>query len=223
MPEPTPFTESRLDWVKARWKEGCRITSVAGDEDPADDKDGWILVMTLDSGLNEQVIVGPGKWPWQTIADKMRGGFAVTGLTGDVFVRYLLVPLLAGLILPYFFLLTDKPFASLSMRLTLLAATSGVSFLIAIIPAFLLLKTRILKKKPSHVFFFLMESIEYDLVENPDLEGVAPDIKRFAEEGITVPHFSASSGQTIDAVHTTFSGVSVQLPEKVKWGIDFPA
>lgn len=38
MPEPTPFTESRLDWVKARWKEGYRITSVAGDEDPADDR-----------------------------------------------------------------------------------------------------------------------------------------------------------------------------------------
>lgn len=316
-------------------------------------------------------------------------------VSGYAFVLYFLIPLLAGLILPYFFSLTDQPFASLPMRLMVLIATGGASFLLVMIPAFLLLRTRILKKvyvfllfpvsvvalatqsimykefgseidarllglfqgnitalwtfarmeyhidwvigglmvlsvglgcwvlrserlrwrpslwsglglaslilaagsislafrpsieradlyhptklssaplyqvvsflgnyyilekssgyagilervdeiteedeyseitlrlgmepdefahrvierpswmkkQPSHVFFFLMESIEYDLVENPDLEGVAPYIKRFAEEGISVENFSASSGQTIDAVHTMCSGASSQ-------------
>ncbi|MCF7730259.1 MAG: sulfatase-like hydrolase/transferase [Akkermansiaceae bacterium] len=67
-----------------------------------------------------------------------------------------------------------------------------------------------LKKKPSHVFLFVMESIGYDVVENPDLADLAPYIRRFANEGLLTPNFSASSGCTIDAIQATVSGVATQ-------------
>lgn len=67
-----------------------------------------------------------------------------------------------------------------------------------------------LRKKPSHVFFHLMESIEYDLIDNPAHAAVAPAIRRYAEEGLSVPNFSASSGASIDAIHGLVAGVSAQ-------------
>lgn len=80
---PTPMTESRREWIDARWKEGSRITALAGDDDPAEEQDGWMVVMTQKTDLQEQSIVGPGEWPWQTIAEKLEEGFAVTSVTGS--------------------------------------------------------------------------------------------------------------------------------------------
>lgn len=67
-----------------------------------------------------------------------------------------------------------------------------------------------LRRTPSHVFLYLMESIEYDLVENPAHAEVAPHIRRFAREGVSVPNFSASSGASIDAIHGFVAGVATQ-------------
>jgi phosphoglycerol transferase MdoB-like AlkP superfamily enzyme len=67
-----------------------------------------------------------------------------------------------------------------------------------------------LKRKPSHVFFFVMESFGYDLLERPELENVAPNIRRFAKEGLLTPNFFASSGITIDAIHASISGAATQ-------------
>jgi hypothetical protein len=67
-----------------------------------------------------------------------------------------------------------------------------------------------LRKKPSHVFLFLMESIEHDLVENPVHADIVPYIRRYAEEGLVTPNFSCSSGVTVDAVHAMVGGVGAQ-------------
>lgn len=67
-----------------------------------------------------------------------------------------------------------------------------------------------IKKQPSHVFFFFMESIEQDLLENDDLADLAPYIRRFADEGLVPGNFSASSGATVDAIHAVVGGVCAQ-------------
>ncbi len=66
------------------------------------------------------------------------------------------------------------------------------------------------KKQPSHVFFFVMESIEFDLLKNDDLADLAPYIRRFADEGLMPPNFSASSGATVDAIHAAVGGICAQ-------------
>lgn len=63
-----------------------------------------------------------------------------------------------------------------------------------------------LKKKPSHVFLFLLESIEHRLIADPSLRALAPSINKYAEEGIAVPHFVAAGHCTIEAVHGICSG-----------------
>ncbi len=76
-----------------------------------------------------------------------------------------------------------------------------------------------LRRQPSHVFLFLMESMEYDLLKSPDLKGLAPGLVEFAREGLSVPNFHASSGATIDAMHAMISGAAIQrkypLPRKL--------
>ncbi len=80
--KPTPLTESRQEWIKSRWDEGLRITAVAGDDDPNDDKDGYLFVMTANSGIQEQVYSLPGPWPQQWINTNLAKGFRVTASAG---------------------------------------------------------------------------------------------------------------------------------------------
>jgi Sulfatase len=65
-----------------------------------------------------------------------------------------------------------------------------------------------LRKRPSHVFLFLMESMELELLKSPDMKGIAPGLERLAREGLIVTEFHASSGATIDAVHAMSSGAA---------------
>lgn len=65
-----------------------------------------------------------------------------------------------------------------------------------------------LRKQPSHVFLFLMESMELELLKSPDMKGIAPGLEAFAREGLMVTEFHASSGATIDAVHAMSSGAA---------------
>ncbi|MCB1231717.1 MAG: LTA synthase family protein [Verrucomicrobiae bacterium] len=71
-------------------------------------------------------------------------------------------------------------------------------------------RPRWLKKQPSHVFCFLLESFGYDLVDDPSLEVMAPRLNRFHWEGISIPYLASSSGATIDAVHSAMAGVTGQ-------------
>jgi hypothetical protein len=76
-----------------------------------------------------------------------------------------------------------------------------------------------LRKRPSHVFLFLMESMELELLKSPEMKGIAPGLEAFAREGLMVTDFHASSGATIDAVHAMSSGAvaigSYPVPRKL--------
>lgn len=65
-----------------------------------------------------------------------------------------------------------------------------------------------LKRKPSHVFMFLLESIEYRLMTDPTCGALVPHINRYAREGVSVPHFVSAGHCTIEAVHGLCSGCS---------------
>ena len=78
-------------------------------------------------------------------------------VSGYTFFLYCLLPLIAATFLPYWLSLTERPFASLPTRLVVLAATGGVSFLIALAPAFLLMRTRVLRR--IYVFLLLPVSM----------------------------------------------------------------
>lgn len=80
---PTPFTPQRQKWIQERWNEGYRITSVAGDDTPQDDKDGWLFVMTQDTEIEEQSFSVPGPWPAKWIADQSTNDFRVTSSAGS--------------------------------------------------------------------------------------------------------------------------------------------
>jgi len=79
---PTPLTEGRRNWILARWDEGFRITAVAGDDDPAKENDGWLFVMSKNSGLGEQAYAGPGPWPTQWVDSHLRNGYRITAIAG---------------------------------------------------------------------------------------------------------------------------------------------
>lgn len=68
-----------------------------------------------------------------------------------------------------------------------------------------------LKRKPAHVFCFLLESFEQDFIDLPEMESVAPHLRRFSREGIGIPRMISASGATIDAVHASMAGVTAQL------------
>ncbi len=67
-----------------------------------------------------------------------------------------------------------------------------------------------LKKKPSHVFCFVLESIQSELLEDPALRAASPYLNRFQDEGVSVPYFCASDRSTISAVHSSMAGVGPQ-------------
>lgn len=79
---PTPFTPERQKWVQDRWAEGYRITSIAGDDTPQDDQDGWLFVMTQGTSIQEQTFSIPGSWPEAWIKENADKGFRVTGSAG---------------------------------------------------------------------------------------------------------------------------------------------
>ncbi len=79
---PTPFTPERQKWVQDRWAEGYRITSIAGDDTPEDEQDGWLFVMTLGTTIQEQTFSVPGAWPEAWIKEQAAKGFRVTGSAG---------------------------------------------------------------------------------------------------------------------------------------------
>jgi len=65
-----------------------------------------------------------------------------------------------------------------------------------------------LKKKPAHIFMFLLESFGYGLLDEPDLVILTPNLNQFSKEGLSTPFFFAAGDSTISAVHSIHSGVS---------------
>jgi|GEM_PF-1107164 len=79
---PSPLNDSRRQWIAQRWNEGFRITAVAGDDDPGVEDDGWLFVMTKNSGLADQLFSGPSAWPAQWIAERQQEGYRITSTAG---------------------------------------------------------------------------------------------------------------------------------------------
>lgn len=79
---PGSFDEKRVDWIKARWDEGYRITSVAGTAGADKSLDSWVVVMSEKSGIGAQGYRGPGEWPTEWIKEKWDDGFAITSVSG---------------------------------------------------------------------------------------------------------------------------------------------
>lgn len=77
-----------------------------------------------------------------------------------------------------------------------------------------------LRKRPSHVFFFLMESFGYDVIGDAAMKGLAPNVARYAEEGISVPHFLPAGLITMDAVHSMCAGVTGMPQYPVPWVLE---
>jgi hypothetical protein len=75
------FDDKRKAWINARWKEGLRITSVAGENGPKE-KNSWVVVMSSNSGITEQTYAGPGLWPAKWIAERWKEGYFITSHTG---------------------------------------------------------------------------------------------------------------------------------------------
>lgn len=65
-----------------------------------------------------------------------------------------------------------------------------------------------LKKQPSHVFLFLMESMESKLIEDPTCKVLAPNLNAFARQGVYVPRFVSAGHSTIEAVHCISTGAA---------------
>lgn len=78
---PGPFNETRKEWIQARWKEGLRITAVAGEHGPKE-KNSWVIVMSQNSGMTDQVYSGPGAWPADWIKARWKEGYYITSHTG---------------------------------------------------------------------------------------------------------------------------------------------
>lgn len=79
---PGSFDEKRVDWIKARWDDGYRITSVAGTEGKDESNHSWVVVMSENSGITAQEYRGPGEWPTKWIEEKWNDGYAITSVTG---------------------------------------------------------------------------------------------------------------------------------------------
>lgn len=79
---PTPMTDSRREWIKKRWDEGYRITTIAGDDTPDNDDDGWLVIMSQNSGLTDQTFSGPGAWPTDWINERQKEGYRITSIAG---------------------------------------------------------------------------------------------------------------------------------------------
>lgn len=88
---PGSFDEKRKDWIKARWDDGYRITSVAGTEGAKDSQNSWVVVMSEKSRIGAQSYRGPGEWPVDWINEKWNEGHAITSITGHGNKNWLVV------------------------------------------------------------------------------------------------------------------------------------
>jgi len=79
---PGSFDEARVDWIKARWDEGYRMTSVVGTEGKDESNHSWVVVMSENSGITAQGYRGPGEWPTKWIEEKWNDGYAITSVSG---------------------------------------------------------------------------------------------------------------------------------------------
>lgn len=79
---PAAFGEERKEWIAGRMAEGYRITHLAGDE-TGEGKDGsWLVVMTQNSALGDQVYHGVGPWPEDWIEARHGEGYRITATAG---------------------------------------------------------------------------------------------------------------------------------------------
>lgn len=67
-----------------------------------------------------------------------------------------------------------------------------------------------LKRRPSHIFLFVMESKDAAFAFDPSLRSLTPRLQEFAETGISVAHFYAASSATVDAIQSGQAGVGRQ-------------
>lgn len=79
---PSGFNRERKQWIAERMAEGYRITDVAGDETEEGEEGSWVVVMTQDSGLGEQVHHGVGPWPEDWILARLGEGYRITATAG---------------------------------------------------------------------------------------------------------------------------------------------
>jgi hypothetical protein len=78
--KPTDF-ETKTDWIQSRWDAGYRITSLAGDSS----KEGggqFVIVMSEESGFEEQVYKGPHRLDADWIKEKWEEGYYMTAAAG---------------------------------------------------------------------------------------------------------------------------------------------
>ncbi len=78
---PSGYTQKRRDWIKSLWKEGYRITSLAGDV-VKDEEDTYVFVMTKNSKMGEQIISDKGAWPAKWIKKNWDAGYRITSIAG---------------------------------------------------------------------------------------------------------------------------------------------
>jgi len=79
---PTPVDDDRLEWIEDLWDEGYDITSVAGENIPGDESDGYVFIMTKGTGWGKQAIRWDQPWPADWIAEKTADGYRITTATG---------------------------------------------------------------------------------------------------------------------------------------------
>jgi len=65
-----------------------------------------------------------------------------------------------------------------------------------------------LKRKPDHVFLFILESFGLNLITDPKLRPLAPSLNRFAKEGLYTTNFCATGHYTMHAIHSALPGVA---------------
>jgi phosphoglycerol transferase MdoB-like AlkP superfamily enzyme len=63
-----------------------------------------------------------------------------------------------------------------------------------------------LLRKPSHLFFLQLESHDGIVLENEALRVLSPNLNRFKDTGIYVPHFFEGSGSTNSSIMSIVSG-----------------
>ena len=76
---PTEFSRKE-DWIKERWDEGYRITTLGGTLQK--DGNGVVIVMSEGSGLTDQTYEGPGNFPVDWINQKRNDGYGITSAAG---------------------------------------------------------------------------------------------------------------------------------------------
>ncbi|MEM0968211.1 MAG: S8 family serine peptidase, partial [Verrucomicrobiota bacterium] len=77
---PSGLGQERKNWISELGGQGYRITSLAGAED--DTTASWVVVMSQNSGLGDQVYSDPGPWPNDWISERWNEGYYITSAAG---------------------------------------------------------------------------------------------------------------------------------------------